>query len=204
MSASEAAGRRGIDEVLHYTSERGAYGAIIKGAVLSRKRLEEDPEVEFIFHPVWPVKAPQWVDHVSLSLSRINAVLFEQSRSHYRELWWGVLSFETSILDHEDVWFTTTNNIYPAVRRAQGADGLEAMFAAEVRGRYDARHTRDGLEVHQPTDRAAEVLYPGVLSLDHLACVYVPGAEQRRIVRAWCDALGKPYPSIEVRVEVFA
>ena len=122
MTPSEAAAARGIEEILHYTTQRGIYGAVVKDAVLSRRQLELDDELEFIFQAVWPVKAPQWADHISLSISRINLDLFERSKRHYPEVWWGVLSFATEILDHDNVFFMTTNNIYPACSRGIGRD----------------------------------------------------------------------------------
>jgi hypothetical protein len=204
VTASELAADRGIEEILHYTTEKGIYGAIVKQAVLSRRQLEGDPDLEFIFQAVWPVKAPAWADHISLSISRINLDLYDRSRRHYPDLWWGVLAFETTILDHDNVHFTTTNNIYPACERGQGEAGFEAIFADNVRGRYDFVHTRHGLQDEQPTDRAAEVLYPRQLQLEHLARIYVPGAEHRRIVHAWCDALGRDALPVEVRPDVFA
>jgi ssDNA thymidine ADP-ribosyltransferase, DarT len=203
MAPSDRAGARGITEVLHYTSEKGIYGALVKDAVLSRRRLEDDPEIEFIFQAVWPVKAPAWKDHISLSLTRINLDLFERSRSHYPEYWWGVVSFNTEILDHEDVHFTTTNNIYPTCERGQGEEGLENMFQPSVLGRYSHEWTRDGLTDDQTTDRTAEVLYPGSLSLAHLNRIFVPTLDERRLIRAWCDALGKEEPPIDVRPDVF-
>jgi hypothetical protein len=204
VTPSEAAARRGIGEVLHYTTERGIYGAIVKEAVLSRRQVEADSEVEFIFQAVWPVKAPQWADHISLSLSRINFDLFQRSQRHYPELWWGVLSFDTEILDHEGVHFTTTNNIYPACRRGQDVAAFEAMFASQVLGRYSEEHTRDGLNDTQPTDRTAEVLYPRILSLAHLNRIYVAASDHRRLIHAWCDALGRDELLVEVDAHVFA
>ena len=204
MTPSEAAAARGIEEILHYTTQRGIYGAVVKDAVLSRRQLELDDELEFIFQAVWPVKAPQWADHISLSISRINLDLFERSKRHYPEVWWGVLSFATEILDHDNVFFTTTNNIYPACSRGIGRDGFEAMFAPRVLGRYNAEHTREGLTPSQPTDRAAEVLYPTRLSLQYLRRIYVRDAEHRRLVHAWCDALGKSELPADVRDDVFA
>ena len=42
------------------------------------------------------------------------------------------------------------------------------MFAETVYGRYTEVHDRTGKEEAWPTDRQAEILYPGVLSCDHL------------------------------------
>ena len=42
------------------------------------------------------------------------------------------------------------------------------MFAESVIGRYGIEHDRDGKQTTWPTDRQAEVLYPGELSCDYL------------------------------------
>ena len=72
---SDVAGRRGVSEILHFTTEKGVLGAIRKQALLSRQRVEDDPDLSFIFTGVWPRRDPDWVDHVSLSVTSINAEL---------------------------------------------------------------------------------------------------------------------------------
>ena len=79
-----------------------------------------------------------------------------------------VLSFDPEILGHPGVVFATTNNIYPACKRAEGLAGFKRLFADQVHGRYDELHDRTNKRPEWPTDRQAEVLYPGELSCDHL------------------------------------
>lgn len=136
-------------------------------------------------------------------MNSINVDLYGSAQRNLPDLWWAVLAFEPGILDHEGVWFTTTNNIYPSCARGQGTEGFEALYAGEVLGRYSSRHTRAGVGDAQPTDRAAEVLYPGELSLDHLTSVYVPSNEHRQHILAWCDALQRAEPRVAVRQDVF-
>jgi hypothetical protein len=118
-------------------------------------------------------------------------------------MWWAVFSVSPSILDDDHVWFTTTNNIFPAVRRGQGVAGFEAMFADPVEGRYGTMHTRAGLPCSQPTDRAAEVLYPQRISTTNVERVYVSESDHRRLVLAWCEALGHPDLDVELRPDIF-
>ena len=203
MTPCELALDRGVREILHFTTDRGILGALRKDALLSRKRLQDDPDLEFIFQAVWPSKAPEWDDHVSLSITSINRRLYDQAVAHMPERWWAVLAFDPAILDHKGVWFATTNNIFPSCERDQGADGLAALYADPVVGLRGRRFTREGLPHAQPTDRAAEVLYPGQLSLRHLTAVCVSDEDQRHLVLAWCDALGRADVPVEVREDAF-
>jgi hypothetical protein len=195
---------RGVTELLHYTTNRGLYGTIASQAVLSRAQLDEDEYLEHIRNPVWPRKDAPWIDHISLSVTSTNDDLFRRSRRHFRDLWWAVFSIDPSIIDDQGVVFTTTNNIYPAVLRGAGSVGFEAMFADEVVGRFGVIQNRAGLPANQPTDWAAEVLYPQRVSTDRLLSVYVGDAEHRRAVLAWCEALDHPDVDVQIRPDVFA
>lgn len=199
-----AAARRGVEELLHYTTQRGLHGMIASSAVVSRARLETDEYLSHIREPVWPRKDTAWIDHISLSVTSINDDLFFRSRNHFPSLWWGIVSIEPSIIDDHDVVFTTTNNIYPSVQRGRGLERFEAMFADPVVGRYGVVKTRAGLPESQPTDRAAEVLYPGALSTDRVRAVYVLKPEHKHTVLAWCEALDHADLRVEIRPEVFA
>lgn len=206
MSAAEFARGQGIQEVLHYTSERGAMGTVMKKALLSREQVENDSDIAFIFEGIWERKDPEWVDYISLSLSRINLDLFRRSRRHFPDYWWAILSFDVEILDHDGVWFTTTNNTYPVCSRAQGEDGLAAMFAPQVpwgrKGSVKIRYP--GMSEAWTTCEAAEVLYPQRIALEYLRRIYVPGAQHRRLVQAWAEVYGAGELSVEVNPGSFA
>lgn len=202
-SPTDAATQRDVRELVHYTTQKGVHGTIASAAILSRAQLDSDEYLEHIRKGVWPRRDHLWIDHISLSVSSINDVLFRQSRPHHPSMWWGVFSVSPSILDDANVWFTTTNNIFPAVRRGQGVEGFEAMFADPVEGRYGAIHTRAGLPCSQPTDRAAEVLYPQRISTQNVQKVYVTEPEHRHLILAWCEALEHPDLEIEIRPDVF-
>ena len=206
MRVAERARERGITEILHYTTQKGVQGSIMKRCNLPRKRLEADEELAYIREEVWPRKDPCWVDHVSLSVSRINLALYNSSRKRHPNLWWAVMSFRPEILDREGVWFATTNNIYPVCRRGQGVDNFEALFQQRVPfGYYGGVHCRRAnCPERWTTDRSAEVLYPGGVSLDDLQRVYVPGGHHRALVLAWCEAYDRPELEVEVDEAVFA
>ncbi len=201
---ADAAKRRGVEELLHYTTQRGVHGMIASMALLSRARLDTDEYLEHIREPVWPRKDTAWIDHISLSVSSINDDLFFRSRNHFPELWWAILSIAPGIVDDPDVVFATTNNIYPGVRRGRGVSGFEAMFTDPVIGRYGVVKTRGGLPESQPTDRAAEILYPGSIPIDLVQAVYVLKAEHEHTVLAWCEALDHDDLDVEIRPDVFA
>jgi hypothetical protein len=206
VSAAARARERGVTEILHYTSERGVMGSVMKGALLSREQVENDPDVAFVFEGIWGRKDHEWLDHISLSISRVNLDLFERSRRHFPDYWWAIMSFGVEILDHDGVWFTTTNNVYPCCKRGQGADGFEALFGPSIEwGRYGSRRMRSATCPDAwPTDRAAEVLYPTRIPLELLQRVYVPGKQHRRLVNAWCEAFDKPELPLEVDLEPFS
>ncbi len=201
---ADVARARGVQEILHFTTDKGTMGSLRKEALLSRLQVQDDPDLAFIFLAVWPVKAHRWVDYVSLSIHSINLDLWRRALRNLPERWWGVLAFEPAILDHEGVYFATTNNIYPSCHRGQGAASFEALYADPVLGRYSYPHARERLPAAQPTDRAAEVLYPTAISLEFLRSVYVATAEHRRMVRAWCSAFDRPEPALEIRPEIFS
>lgn len=163
---------RGITDVVHFTTSRGALGVLSRRAVLSRKQLPQDAYLAHVYRPnALNRKDPAWLDYVSLSVSRINDWMFETSqRWHVEEgVSWVVISFTPEILTHPGVVFTTTNNIYPARLRAEGLGGFEQMFASQVTGRYGEITVRPpSYPACWPTDRQAEVLYPGEVSLAYV------------------------------------
>lgn len=139
-----------------------------------------------------------------MSIERINDWMFETSRWHHGDdNPWVVFSFEPSILTHEGVVFATTNNIYPACQREMGLEGLRRLFTEEVFGRYSTRHNRNGKLQSWPTDRQAEVLYPGELSCDHLQRIDVLKEESLDVVAGILGAFQIDVPTRHAP-EVFA
>lgn len=190
-SVSGLARQRGVTEVVHFTTDLGLLGILTVGCVLSRKRLSEENWLRHIL----TVNAERrwdynWLDYVNLSVSNINRNFFGISVNwHCRELgrWWCILSFLPEILDHKDVWFSTTNNGYPATQRAQGVEGFEALFADQVAGRYGTMTDRMDRPSYLPTDPQAEILYPEKLSLNFLQHVYVLEDDHVYYYESLCD-----------------
>jgi hypothetical protein len=190
-----------IAEVVHFTWHRGLLGALHSGYVKSRNRLPNVEELAFIYEPNAQIrKDVQWLDYVNLSISRINCEFFGHSCRWRRgeDLWWCILSFDPLILTHPNVWFTTTNNIYPATRRGMGEAGMRPLFADKVFGRYSTVIRRtEQMPSQFTTCEQAEVLYPGELSLEYLRKIYVSTGDDHDEVKAQLAALrSRPVPVI--------
>ena len=189
---------RRICNIVHFTTSRGALGILSRRAVLSRKRLPAEAYLEHVYRPNASVRKDiDWLDYISLSISRINDWMFEASRRwHVAEgVSWVVMSFTPEILAHPGVVFATTNNIYPARLRAEGTSGLEQMFASQVAGRYAGIKIRQaGCPANWTTDRQAEVLYPGEISLAHLQRIDVQTESCHDDVEGMLGALNLDVP----------
>ena len=200
-----AAESRGISQVVHFTTVSGAIGILASNAVKSRSRLPKDKYIERVYRPnALDRKDKPWLDYVNLSIERINDWMFEHSeRWHAAEdNPWVVLSFHPRILAHPGVVFTTTNNIYPACMRAEGLAGFRRVFSNEIEGRYGRRHRRTNKLDAWPTDRQAEVLYPGELSCVNLQRIDVQMEESVDTIHGILSALGKEI-SVRHAPEVF-
>ncbi len=197
---------RGIRDVLHFTTKTGAVGILAAGTVKSRERLPQERYLEHVYRPNAPIrKDTDWLDYVNLSIARINNWMFAHSeRWHAAEdNPWVVLSFDPEILGHPGVVFATTNNIYPACRRAEGLLGFERLFADEVSGRYGEPHDRHNKQPDWPTDRQAEVLYPGELSCDHLQRIDVQREETIDTIHGMLGGLNLEHVPVRYAPEVF-
>ena len=166
-----AAECRGISQVVHFTTVSGAIGILASNAVKSRLRLPKDKYLEHVYRPnSLNRKDKLWLDYVNLSIGRINDWMFQHSESWHaaEDNPWVILSFRPRILAHPGVVFTTTNNIYPTCMRAEGLAGFRRIFSDGILGRYGVRNNRTNKLDGWPTDRQAEVLYPGELPCVHL------------------------------------
>ena len=176
---------RKIEEVLHFSTNHGLVGIASIGQVISRDQLEVDPEND-PQSPLYALNAknskfrsdPEWTSYINLSISRINKSFLDFSRNWRKkdpDHYWIILSFKPDILDHQNVFFSTTKNIYhgSCIRR-QGIEGLQNCFSNCV----VSKHNRP---IYRPpnypsfwtTCPEAEVLYFKSLSLDYLKCIYV-------------------------------
>lgn len=192
-----AAEERAISDVVHFTTTRGAVGVLAARAVQSRARLPEDKYLEHVYRPNAGIRKDEaWLDYVNLSISRINDWMFDASRRWHVADGnpWVVFSFASEILGHAGVVFATTNNIYPACRRAEGLAGFSRLFANSVIGRYGVQHDRKGKKPAWPTDRQAEVLYPGKLSCEYLQRIDVQQEETVDSIHGMLGGLGLDVP----------
>jgi hypothetical protein len=191
----EAAQERGITEIVHFTTVRGAVGILASGYVKSRKRLPKDKYLEHVYKPnaVDRSRDLAWLDYVNLSVTRINDWMFGSStRWHVSEgVSWVVFSFRPAILQDPGVVFTTTNNAYPTCRRAEGLEGFQRLFADPTTGYNGRKYTREGVATNCPTDRTAEVLYPGQLALGELQIIYVQVEEALDDIAGALGVLGR-------------
>jgi hypothetical protein len=208
MSIEEIVRQRGITEILHFTTNRGLLGVLHSRFLKSKERLQTDQQLEFIFHANAPFRKDlEWLDYVNLSVSRINSRFLDISKNRWhrdRDIWWCVLSFAPMMLSHSGVYFTTTNNMYTGVRRAQGPEGLEGMFAGTIVQWHSSSVVRAPKSpAAYPTCMQAEVLYPGELSTSFLQKVYVACDEDSDEVYGQFAALGLDQVTIIVSPEVF-
>lgn len=182
MSVSDIIESRGIDEVVHFTTHQGVVGVLDARALRSRRRIDSDARLAFILKRNAEFrKDREWTDYVSLSISEINRDFFEiSSGSWHRDVSWAILAFDPIILTHPGVYFVTTNNIYPSAIRGEGPHYLEKMFSRVVEGRYQNKITRpEDMDPALPTDRQAEVLYPGQVSTEYLKRIYVDNESEQ-------------------------
>ena len=188
-----AAKERGVEDVLHFTTVSGAVGVLAAKAVKSRKRLDKDQYLEHVYRPNARYRKDQaWLDYVNLSVSRINDWMFDTAvRWHAADRNpWVVFAFSVELLGDPGVVFATTNNIYPACRRAEGVDGFNQLFAETVRGRHGDVHDREGKQANWPTDRQAEVLYPGELPCKFLQRIDVQKEEAMETILGAVAGIG--------------
>jgi hypothetical protein len=216
VSVADVVKRHEITELLHFTTNCGVLGMFAAGAVLSRKGLPEAEYLEHVYKPNSAVrKDPDWIDYVSLSISRVNTRFFGQSQNWHRatDTWWAIVSLDPCILSDEGVVFVTTNNIFPSRQRGKGEAGLERLFAPEVPGYYGAVSRRtESTPLAWTTDVAAEVLYPQKISTDYLRRVYVVNDDHGDLVASQYDILrsrghaadSRPELPIDVRPELFS
>lgn len=205
------AAERGITDVLHFTTNKGALGIFATGLILSRHRLSKEKYIEHIYVPNCSnrLKDILWTDYVNLSISRVNGRMLGVSENWHRteDVWWVVLKFDASLLADPGVYFVTTNNTYAnCLRRGTGVDGLRALFADSVEwGWYGDRCRRyPGMPDSWTTDPQAEVLYPGQVPVAWLRAVYVREDEHADTVGGWFQFFpAVPRVPVEHRPEVF-
>ncbi|MES2498779.1 MAG: DarT ssDNA thymidine ADP-ribosyltransferase family protein [Pseudomonadota bacterium] len=188
MTIAEIIAARQIDEVVHFTTNHGCLGSLYTGSLQSRARLEGDEMVEYLFKPNARLRRdPGYLDHVSLSIGHINTQYFGTSaRSWHRDepIFWCILAFDPVILEHPNVVFSTTNNIYTSVQRGMGEQGFDRLFADRtVRWQGNIAGRQPAWPSHYPTCFQAEALYPQSVSTEFLQRIYVQtSADQSEVI----------------------
>jgi hypothetical protein len=208
VSVADVLHERGIREILHFTTNHGLVGILQSGEVKSRAILPTEKTLEHVYSPNSTYrKDTAHLDYVNLSISEINLHLFGISSEKWHadeDVWWTILSFDPEITTHDEVIFTTTNNIYTGVRRGTGEDALRRLFAERVtRWAGNDVIRPDGHAPHLPTCPQAEVLYPRQLSIDYLRRIYVREGNHADVVTAQFEVLNRHPVEVVIEPAVF-
>lgn len=208
MSIEQFCNDRGIESIVHFTTNRGSLGIFASNALKSRQRLDTDEQLRHIFQPNAQRrnKDTDWLDYANLSISRINTSFFNYSGIWHREqdFFWCIFDFSPEIMQHAGVWFTTTNNIYTGVHRGQGAEGLANAFNDNTTlwpGKLISRPADHPL--YLPTCPQAEVLYPGEVSTKYLQRIYARCDSDSDEIAAQMSAVGHRDVPVIVSPDLF-
>ena len=191
MKIQEIIEKRGIEEILHFTTNKGLTGILATDAVKARTLLPEDKYLEYIYKYNCPDRSrdKEWWGYVNLSITSVNRRLFKISSGKWhtdKDGWWCILSFAPEICTHNGVFFTNTNNMYSGVEHRKEAEGLESLFAQRIYQYRNSTISRPpNYSSNQPTCQQAEVLYPHELSLKYLTRIYVGSNE----IAAKCESI---------------
>ena len=178
ISIEQEITRRGITEVLHFTTNNGLLGIVVSGKLLAHSELPKESLLSHIIQVNCQDRRrdTDWHSYVNLSISKINESFFGISRGWHstKNLFWCILSFSSEIIAHDNVYFSTTNNAYPLTERGTGLDGFKALFKPEVRNfQTKVVKRKSDLNMCYTTCPQAELLYPNSLSLEYLNCIYL-------------------------------
>lgn len=202
MTIAEEIKRRGIDEILHFTTNRGIVGTLAQKALLSRHKLPSTSYLKHILHVnsanrpeagEFFDKSQNWLDFVNLSISEINRRYFIVSQKWHvtKDIWWGILAFNPIVMTHDKVVFATTNNSYDLCLRRPGLLGFDSLFESHIKRKSPGWSvSRTGRSDELPTCEQAEVLYPGELSTEYLSRIYVQNEICHDTVRGWLREFG--------------
>ena len=204
--------KRGINEILHFTTNSNFVGILDVHCVKPSKDLPQNRRLEYILQINCPNRSRdiEWLNYVSLSITCVNKYFFNISKNKWHKNdvdWWCILSFRPEIMNHNRVVFCTTNNAYTnVVKRGYGTSGLEALFENQI-VEYPSRtvaRRHSSMPANQPTSIQAEVLYPGELSLDYLQRIYVNEKEHASaIVSQWAIYFERQCVECVVRPDLF-
>lgn len=207
LSVLSIISRRQISEVVHFTTTLGFLGCLATGEVMPRRRLRDEQLLEQILtlnapfraeEEAWFDRSHDWAGYINLSISEITTNLFRHSLKWHdgKDISWVIMSFAPTLMADEGVFFSTTNNIYPLTKRAQGPQGLESLFALKVPRKTGWVANRGTRASNLTTCEQAEVLYPMGLSMSYLRKVYVRTGDDAD----WAYAMLRTYEKDDVAV----
>ncbi|WP_421551273.1 DarT ssDNA thymidine ADP-ribosyltransferase family protein [Pseudomonas yamanorum] len=208
MSIEQLIKDRGIESVVHFTTNRGSLGIFASSGLKSRQRLDTDQQLAHIFQPNAKRrnKDAAWLDFANLSISRINTSFFRYSGNWHKErnFFWCIFDFSPEIMLHDGVWFATTNNIYTGVRQAQGLVGLEAAFQ-KCTTLWDDNIIKRPADhpLFLPTCPQAEILYPKEVSTQYLQRIYARCDSDSDEIAAQMYAMGHREVPVVVNPDLF-
>lgn len=214
MTVQQVISDREIESALHFTTNRGLVGTLAMKSLLSRRKLSDENYLEYVLH-VNSAKRPEaatdfdksknWLDYVNLSISEINTRYLSVSRRWHNnvDVWWCILDFDSDIMTHDHVFFSTTNNSYALCERNEGADGLEALFADKIRRKQGWAVWRGSRPSHLPTCEQAEILYPRAVSTEHLRRIYVEEDDHQDLALGWLQDFGLNGVDVVVSAQKF-
>ena len=212
MTIPEIIESRGIERIVHFTTNLGALGVLATKSLKARARLREDELLVNVakMNAKDRSRDVKWHDFVNFSVTNINTSFFGASTWEHRDkdYWWCILAFDPIILTHPGVWFATTNNMYSGVLHGQDADGLAALFKPTITQWHSYKEHRVvnrpiGFSSNQTTCLQSEVLYPGQISTQYLRTIFVRDHESSDELAGQVAAVAHPLVTIEVRPDLF-
>lgn len=207
--------RRGITELIHFTTNRGIVGVLDSGFLLSRHRVRQEDNLRYILHcnatnrpeeNDFFDKSEHWIDFVNLSISEINRRYFEFSQNWHlnADIWWGILSFDSIAIADDGVYFATTNNAYDRCIRKKGLEGFNDLFAPVIERKSPSWNAYRSTRAERlPTCEQAEVLYPGALSARYLRRIYVLNEACYDTVVGWLGEFGFTNVDVQINPQKF-
>ena len=173
----EAARRRGVTRLVHFTPLNNLLGIVELGAIVARDRLlalaRERNDTFLLDYIAFNdrLRLDRCTNHVNLSVQHPNARLLSRFRALCSCDVWCVLLVSPACLETPGVLFAVGNVAARQVRQggiASGVAGFEALFRDSQlsANQFQARRlTRRGLDENLPTDPQAEILFPGEIPL---------------------------------------
>ncbi|MFV7444367.1 DarT ssDNA thymidine ADP-ribosyltransferase family protein [Acinetobacter pittii] len=160
-SIQEVINKREITSIFHFTRVENLNNILTNG-IVPRSNLSNKTS---IFNDT--VRADGKLDHSSFSISFPNHLMFYRLRCAVPESKWAILVFKSDLLTTNNCLFYPVNAASSNVSRSpvnmfRGGQALERMFTYSTESRESVLRSCD------PTDVQAEVMIPGVVTMENL------------------------------------